>query len=225
MKWFKNNWLWLLINIIVLLPILSVFAQFRIDLFGTGQLISMELPQQILEMKNNPEFAGREISALGFAIKSTGEWSIRWLVACLSITPLFVLFANNRILRYRKMFGLYAFAYAFLHTLFFIAERGFIQIFDEFNFILGLISLLIMIALALTSNKWSMKTLGRNWKKLQKFVYAASILAVLHLMLIDHGGSWVLYAVIMSVGFVLRLPKIREFFEKRRLPRLVPIQE
>lgn len=223
MKWLKDNLLWLLINIIVLLPLISVFAQFRLDFTGTGQFISMELPQRILEMKNNPEFAGREISALGFAIKNTGEWSIRWLVACLSITPLFVLFGNNRILRYRKMFGLYAFAYAFMHTMFFIAERGFIQMFDEFNLILGLISLLIMIVLASISNKYLMRILGKNWKKVQKFAYAASILSILHLMLIEHGGSWVLYAVIMSVGFVLRLPIVRNYFDKRRSPGLVPI--
>ncbi len=216
MKWIRKNWLWLLINIIVILPSLSVFAQFRFDFSGNGQVISMELPKSVLERINDPELAGRKISALGFAINGTGEWSIRWLTACLTVTPLFILIGNNRILRYRKMLGLYAFGYAFLHTLFFIADRGILQIFDEFNFILGLISLLIMIALALTSNKWSMKTLGKNWKKLQKYVYLASILSVLHLLLLKNGGSWILYAVIISIGFILRMPQVRAFFVNRR---------
>lgn len=149
-------------------------------------------------------------SSLWFPIHLTGEWAIRWLTASLTITPLMILFGLRKVRRYRKVFGIYAFVYSLFHLLFFIADRNLIAIFEEFNFILGFVSFIIMIPLALTSNKWSLRKLKKAWTSLHKWAYAAGILAVVHVAFLER-GSWAPYAVIILIGLLLRLPLIKNF--------------
>ena len=218
MNWLKKYWLWLVVNIIVLLPLIALFSSFNLD-FSDGLIpaVTIEQPDfprpDIEQGAVEPgEFEGgerEERSALWFPIHTTGEWAIRWLVLSLTCTPLFILFGWSRVLTVKKLLGLYAFAYALLHTLFFIADEGWLALFDEFNFIMGLISLLIMIPLALTSNHWSMKSLGKPWKILHRAAYAAGIFAVLHLAFLGEGSA-VLYGLILAIGFAVRIPQVRK---------------
>ncbi|MBU2513919.1 ferric reductase-like transmembrane domain-containing protein [bacterium] len=205
MKWLKKNWFWLLMNIIALLPLIAVFSMISVDLSGNGALISAELPVRmdeagrIMESKKSP---------LWLPIHNTGEWAIRWLTVSLSMTPLMILFGLKRTRRYRKLFGLYAFVYSLFHLLFFIIDRNLIAVFDEINFILGLVSFAIMIPLALTSNRWSLQKLKKAWQSLHKWAYAAGILAIFHIALLER-GSWTVYAVIIALGMLLRFPPIK----------------
>jgi sulfoxide reductase heme-binding subunit YedZ len=213
---FKKNWKWYLVNLIALLPLLPVLAQFSFDFSGSGPFISMDMPASLPEMQNQAAFHGRPRSPLGFPIHTTGEWAIRWLTVCLTITPLVIL-SGWKIQRYRKLFGLYAFLYAALHLIFFLADKGILPVFGEFNFILGLIALLIMLPLAATSNQWSMKFMGRSWKQMQRMVYIASICAVLHVLIL--GKGWELYAIIMGLGYIIRIPAVRRYIVGLREPK------
>ncbi len=219
MNWLRKYWLWLVVNIIVLLPLIGVLSSFNLD-FSDGLIPSVTVeqpdfparPEFEQDTMENPDFEGREPkehSALSFPIKTTGEWAIRWLVLSLTCTPLYILFGWSRVLTVKKVLGLYAFAYALLHTVFFLADRGFLAVFDEFNFVMGLLSLLIMVPLAITSNRWSMKSMGKGWKVLHRAVYAAGIFAVLHLAFLGE-GSCLLYAVILALGFAIRIPQVRK---------------
>lgn len=213
---FKKNWRWYLVNLIALLPLLPVLAQFNFDFSGSGPFISMDMPASLPEMQDQAALHERLRSPLGLVIHSTGEWAIWWLTACLTITPLITLF-GWKIQRYRKLFGLYAFLYAAMHLIFFLADKGILPLFGEFNFILGLIALLIMLPLAATSNQWSMKFMGRSWKQMQKMVYIASICAVLHVVIL--GKDWELYAVLIGLGYILRVPAIKSYFVRLRAPK------
>lgn len=218
MNWLKKYWLWLVINIIILLPLVALLNSFNLDfsdgLIPTVTIEQPDFPRPEFEQDTvgAREFDGREPnqrSALSFPIKTTGEWTIRWLVLSLTCTPLYILFGWPKVLSVKKVLGLYAFAYALLHILFFIADKGWLAVFDEFNFVMGLIALLIMIPLALTSNHWSMKSLGKGWKILHRAAYAVGIFALLHLAFLGEGSA-ILYGLILAIGFAVRIPQVRK---------------
>lgn len=143
-----------------------------------------------------------------FLTHITGEWAMRWLVVSLCCTPLYILFNWRTVLSIKKVTGLYAFGYALLHLLVFVLDEGWLATFGEVNLVMGLLSILIMLPLALTSNHWSMQHLGKGWKLLHRAVYAAGVFAVLHVALLGEGSA-MLYALILILGFVIRIPPIR----------------
>jgi len=77
----------------------------------------------------------------------------------------------------------------------------------EANMLLfGFLGLGIMASLAITSNKWSMRTLGRSWKQLHWLTYAVAIFIVLHMLLLGEGIG---FAIIYSLLLAIRIPIIR----------------
>jgi sulfoxide reductase heme-binding subunit YedZ len=72
-----------------------------------------------------------------------------------------------------------------LHLIFYIADSGVSAIFREINSILALIATIFMIALAMTSAKWAIRLLKKNWKRLHRLSYVIAILAVFHVVLIE----------------------------------------
>lgn len=115
-----------------------------------------------------------------------GIWGLRFLVATLAITPIRDLFGINW-LRYRRALGLLAFYYVVMHFLAYflldhvlnvpaiiadISRRPFITI--------GMAGLVMLIPLALTSNTWSIRRLGRRWNQLHKLAYVIAAAGALH---------------------------------------------
>jgi sulfoxide reductase heme-binding subunit YedZ len=116
-----------------------------------------------------------------------GLWALRFLMAALAITPLRQLTGQAVLVRFRRMIGLYAFAYACLHlTAYLVLDlRGYwTQIFEEIAkrpyITVGFTAWLLLLPLAITSTQGWIRRLGRNWGRLHKLVYAAGVLAVLH---------------------------------------------
>ena len=117
----------------------------------------------------------------------TGTWALAMLVITLTVTPIRRLTGWNEIVRLRRMLGLFAFFYATLHMLTWVV---FIHYFDtsfmiedvlERPFItVGMTVFLILFVLALTSNRFSIRKLGRKWQTLHRLVYAAVIGGVVH---------------------------------------------
>ena len=119
----------------------------------------------------------------------TGQWTLRMLLLTLAVSPLRQWTRVAAVMRFRRMLGLYAFFYLCCHFLiWFVADHtGDIgSMFDdvvERPFItLGFSALLLMIPLAITSNQWSVRRLGRRWKSLHQLVYAIVVLGVLHFL-------------------------------------------
>ena len=116
-----------------------------------------------------------------------GLWAIRFLMLALAITPLRQLTGWNVLVRFRRMLGLYAFAYASLHLSAYLGLdlRGYwTQIFEDIAkrpyITVGFIAWLLLVPLAITSTTGWIKRLGRNWARLHRLVYAVAVLAVLH---------------------------------------------
>jgi sulfoxide reductase heme-binding subunit YedZ len=147
--------------------------------------------------------------------RQAGEYAIFMITAALSCTPLRILTGNNKILRYKKVFGIYTFIYTLLHFVFYLTIYNFMDIFREMALIVALIAALIITLLGLTSNAFSRRLLKQNWKKLHEFAYAAAIAAVLHIAL-SGKGLWPVYGVILTTGFILRIPSVEYYFRKRR---------
>lgn len=159
-------------------------------------------------------------------IQRTGLIALTWLLFSLVCTPLHNLFAWRAAPKVRRALGLYAFFYASLHFLsFFILDYGanltfiWLDLRDKPYILAGSLALLILVALAITSNRASMKTLGKHWKSLHRLVYPASLLVVLHY-------TWsvkadirlpLVYGGILAVLLLLRWPWLR-----RRISSLAP---
>lgn len=116
-----------------------------------------------------------------------GVWALRFLLIALAVTPLRQLTGQPALLRFRRMLGLYAFAYASLHLAAYLALdlRGYwAQIFEEIvkrpYITVGFAAWLLLVPLAITSTRGWMRRLGRRWGQLHKAVYVIAVLAVLH---------------------------------------------
>ena len=116
-----------------------------------------------------------------------GLWALRLLMVTLAITPLRQLTGWSVLVRFRRMLGLYAFAYATLHFSAYLGLdlRGYwTQIFEDIAkrpyITVGFAAWLLLVPLAITSTTGWIRRLGRNWARLHKLVYAIGVLAVLH---------------------------------------------
>lgn len=156
-----------------------------------------------------------------------GLWALRFLCLGLTITPLRDL-ANINLIAYRRAIGLLAFYYVLAHfTVYLTLDRGMIlssiagDILKRPYIMLGMAGLLMLIPLALTSNRWSIRKLGSRWNSLHKLVYLVLIAAVLHyaLSLKSITAEPVFYITVAIVLLAYRLvrPKI---MERRRAKRM-----
>lgn len=116
-----------------------------------------------------------------------GIWALRFLLIALAVTPLRQLTGQTVLIRFRRMLGLYAFAYASLHlTAYLVLDlRGYwLQIFEEIvkrpYITVGFAAWLLLVPLAVTSTTGWIRRLGKRWAMLHRLVYAIAVLAVLH---------------------------------------------
>ncbi len=140
----------------------------------------------------------------------TGEWTLRFLLLTLAITPLRQIFRMAEIARLRRMVGLFAFFYASVH---FVSWMAFIlgfrwlaiaeELVERPYITVGFLAYVILFLLGITSTDSMVRRLGKNWKRLHKFIYAASILAIVHLLWILRTD--VTEAVIYGVLLVILL--------------------
>ena len=144
----------------------------------------------------------------------TGEWSIRFLLLALAMTPLRHLSGRMEFAQRRRMVGLFALFYASVHFLVWVifllglrwgaileevVERPYITI--------GFSSFLILIVLGATSPRVMVRKLGKNWRRLHRLVYVAGVLAIIHLVWIVRTdlSEALLYGAILAGLLVWRL--------------------
>jgi len=117
----------------------------------------------------------------------TGQWGLRFLLLTLALTPLRRLTGWTRLLRFRRMLGLFVFFYITLHFLTWvwldqelswgniladIVKRPYVTV--------GFSAWLLLLPLAATSTRGMMRRLGRNWQRLHRAIYVIGVLGVLH---------------------------------------------
>ncbi len=144
-----------------------------------------------------------------------GLSAFRLLLACLACTPIRKITGWVPVMSLRRLLGLWAFAYAAMHLIFFMAmelDWSFGLLVKEVakrRFILfGMVGIVALLPLALTSTRASIKRLGgKAWLRLHKLVYLAGIAAAVHFILRVKGFQlepWV-YLGILLLLFAIRL--------------------
>lgn len=146
------------------------------------------------------------------------------LLITLCMTPLQKLTGWAGWISVRRQLGLWCFAYVVLHlsgyTAFILgfdwSQLG-VELRKRPYIIVGALGFLCLLALAVTSNRYSQRRLGSRWKKLHRLVYVVLGLGLLHMLWIVRADlkEWAVYASIGALLLVLRLPPVA-----RRIPRL-----
>jgi sulfoxide reductase heme-binding subunit YedZ len=118
----------------------------------------------------------------------TGDWTLRFLLITLAVTPLRGLLNQPQLVRFRRMLGLFAFFYGCLHLTTWIWLDKYFDFREMFADVLkrrfitaGMTGLLLMIPLALTSTSGWVRRLGyKRWQRLHRLVYFSALAGVIH---------------------------------------------
>lgn len=118
----------------------------------------------------------------------TGKWALRFLLICLAVTPVLRITRQGWLVRYRRTFGLLAFAYAVVHLgIYFGLDIELMwdnlveDVLDRTYITLGMTALLLMVPLAVTSTRGWIRRMGnRRWNALHRLVYVSAVLGCVH---------------------------------------------
>lgn len=142
-----------------------------------------------------------------------GQGALILLLATLSLSPLQRL-GGVRWAAFRRQLGLWVFAYASLHVLcylVFILGFDWAQLGSELRrrpyILVGMLALICLFPLALTSNRMAMRRLGQGWKKLHRLIYVTAVLVLIHMLWVVRSDleEWSIYAVWFALLMVARL--------------------
>jgi sulfoxide reductase heme-binding subunit YedZ len=156
-----------------------------------------------------------------------GNTGLRLLLITLAITPIRVLTGFNLLQRFRRLLGLFAFFYICLHFAAFVwldlrFEWG--RIFEEIAkrpyLTLGMLALLMLIPLAVTSTRGMQRRLGRRWTSLHRLIYPVAILGVIHFWW-QVKADWREPAVFAAILAVLLGLRVWRAWQRRRLQQSV----
>ena len=154
-------------------------------------------------------------------IEGLGEFGLQLLIVGLAITPLLRI-AGLNLMRFRRALGVVAFGYVLAHFLvWLLLDIGiWAQIISDLTtkpyLMAGLASLVLLLPLAVTSNNWSVRKLGRGWRVLHRLVYAAAILGGVHNMLQEKtfDGEAAIYLAVILILLALRVPMVVRLFKR-----------
>ena len=161
-----------------------------------------------------------------YVTHTTGEWTLRLLLATLAITPLRRLTGWIWLTRLRRMAGLFAFFYLTLHFATYVVldaslDLAYIvaDVADRLYITAGFAALVMLVPLAATSTNAMVRRLGPiRWRRLHRLVYAAGVCGVLHyvwLVKADLRGPLV-YAGVLAALLAMRLPAVVKRLPARR---------
>jgi sulfoxide reductase heme-binding subunit YedZ len=176
--------LWLL----VIVPAIVLIAQLLLDQLGAEPIESLE--------------------------HASGEWALRLLAASLAVTPFMRLTGWGWLVAQRRFLGLAAFFWAMGHLSVYIVLDQFFDwpeivkdVLKHLYITVGMLAFVLMIPLALTSTKWSIRTLGgKRWTQLHRLVYVSAVAGCVHYLwaVKKDLAEPMLYAAVFAVLFALR---------------------
>jgi sulfoxide reductase heme-binding subunit YedZ len=213
MNWLRTNWRWAILNGAAVVILLVLLTRGSTDI--------------------NKRFYTFDPTL------ESAKWAIRFLLFSLAMSPLNTYFGWRSAIKLRKPAGLWAFGFAALHFLLEITDTVFQGIHwlwlpIEPFIIFGLIGLLILSAMAMTSNQWAMKRLGKRWKRLHRLVYVAGMAIVYHAVLATSSSKRMfinapdaiyeihIYLVILTILLLIRIPLIRSGLKRLANIRVLP---
>lgn len=155
-----------------------------------------------------------------------GLWALRFLCLGLAVTPVRDLFGLN-LLAYRRALGLLAFYYVLAHfAVYLTLDRSLMfstivaDVIKRPYITLGMAGLLMLIPLAFTSNRWSIRWLGSGWNRLHKLAYPILIVAVLHyalsLKVVTAEPAFYIAATVILLTYRVIRPRLQAARRRRR---------
>ena len=142
---------------------------------------------------------------------STGTWTLTFLCITLTVTPLRKLLNQNALIRFRRMFGLFAFFYGCLHFMTYVWLDKFFDVHEMIKDVYkrpfitaGFTAFVLMIPLAITSTSGMIRRLGgRRWRALHRLIYVSAIAGVVHYYWLVKSDETVPYRFAAVVGILL----------------------
>jgi sulfoxide reductase heme-binding subunit YedZ len=182
----------LLIHLVALFPLLTIYYLAFIDQLGADPV------QEIINF--------------------TGIGAFNLLLLSLIISPVVKYFKQGYFLKVRRLVGLYAFTYAISHVFNFLAfdlqfawSLFFNELVERPYIFIGMLALVILCALAITSLNKLRRKMGKSWQKLHNFSYLAAVLIAVHFYwsVKSELSSPLLYCFAVFILLALRYSKIK----------------
>jgi len=131
---------------------------------------------------------GLTANPIEYITHATGDWTLRFLVITLAVAPLRKILGLSDLIRFRRMFGLFAFFYGCLHFTTYIWLDKFFDLAEVWKDVakrpfitVGFLGFVLMIPLAITSTAgWIRRLGGKNWQLLHRAIYISAIAGVVH---------------------------------------------
>ena len=141
--------------------------------------------------------ASGDPGAIHGLLHPTGEFAARFMIFAMMITPLMMLFKGWRgprwLMKRRRYLGVAAFGYAALHTVLYLIDKGAVAYtggeISRLYIWTGWLAFLIFVPLAVTSTDGWIRRLGPQWKTLQRLIYGAAVLTLLHWAALHNWGG------------------------------------
>ncbi len=169
---------------------------------------------------------GLGANPIEFITRSTGTWALVFLCITLAMTPLRLVTGLTVWIKLRRMLGLFCFFYACMHfSIWFwldqnldlqsmwsdVVKRPFIT--------MGFLTLVLLTPLALTSNQWAVRQLGRRWTLLHKLVYLIACTAIVHYWWHKAGKNDLetvsIYGAVILILLLCRLPSLKRLLQRK----------
>lgn len=157
----------------------------------------------------------------------TGLWTLALLMVTLAITPLRRITGLYWLIQYRRMLGLFAFFYGFLHLITYVWLDQFFDVHSMLHDVYkrpfitaGFTAFLLMVPLALTSTKSAIRRLGKKWQLLHRLIYFSALAGVVHFIWLVKRDLRLplIYATVFGI---LMLPRI--YYWLRDTRRTAPV--
>jgi sulfoxide reductase heme-binding subunit YedZ len=152
--------------------------------------------------------------------RSTGTWALIFLCITLTMTPLRLITGWAAWIKLRRMLGLFCFFYAAIHfSIWFWLDQNldlqamWADVIKRPFITMGFTSFILLIPLALSSNRWSLRRLGKRWSTLHQLIYVIACTAIIHYWWHKAGkndlDTVMIYAAVILVLLAFRLPMVR----------------
>jgi methionine sulfoxide reductase heme-binding subunit len=191
---------------------LTKVVVFLACLIPLGELLWRAFHSGLAGFPDNMDFGANPIE---FITHATGDWTLRFLVITLAITPLRKISRLPQLIRFRRMLGLFAFFYGCLHfgtwiglDKFFAWSEMWKDVQKRRFITMGFAAFVLMIPLAVTSTAGMIRRLGgKRWQMLHRAIYGSAVLGVIHYYWLVKSDvrKPMLYAVIVGVLLAYRL--------------------
>lgn len=153
----------------------------------------------------------------GEVVHLSGELSIRLLILTMAVTPLSLMFPgwslSKWLIKNRRYFGVSSFGYALFHTVIYANKVSALpDILTEAllpEYLPGWFAFIVLAALALTSNDYSLLRLKGLWKKIHRLVYVAAFFSFLHFIIVAFNrGPALIHLAVLVVFEIYRVWKL-----------------